>query len=166
MSTITNKVPNPELYLEENEIADLEKWANKKLTKKGNIFLITDEIGVQISQPKKITFKGELIILIDGKSSSAAGDFSGLVKAFDRATFVGEETGGNPHTNTAGDRFTLVLPNSGLQIIIPTLLYKIETDELNNGYGIRPDYPVELKIDDILSGKDKIMEFALTLVKS
>lgn len=165
LSTITNKIPNPELYLEKEEIMYLEKWGKKGLRPKGNIFLVTDEIGTQVLSPKKKTFNGEVFILIDGKSSSAAGDFTGLVDSFDRATFIGEETGGNPYVNTAGTRFTLVLPHSGLQIIIPTQLYIIDHKGTNDGHGMIPDYPVELTIDDVLNKRDKVLDFAIALAK-
>ncbi len=167
LNTITNKIPDPECYVEQDEIAYLEQWANKKLTRKGNLFLVTDEIGVQYSTPQKPTFRGELLILIDGKTASAAGDFSGLVKKTrNSAVFIGEETGGNPYVNTAGTRLTLLLPNSGLQIIIPTLLYTIEKKTANNGHGILPDYPINLHIDDVLSKNDKVLEFARMLLRN
>lgn len=161
LHTITDKIPNPELYLEQREIAGLEKWASKNLKKQGNIFLSMNELGTQSISPKKNTFTGELLVLIDGKSSSATGDFTGLLKASNRAKFIGEEAGGNPFVNTAGKRFTLVLPHSGLQIIIPTLLYTINYEEVNDGHGVMPDYPIQLEIKDVLEKKDKVMEFAM-----
>lgn len=161
LSTSTDKIPNPELYLEKEEIADIERWASKNLTPQKDRYLVKNELGIHPTNPKKKNYSGPLYILIDGASSSAAGDFSGLVKADDRAIFIGEETGGNPYSNTAGNRLTLVLPHSQLQIIIPTLLYEINIKEQNDGHGMKPDHAIFLSIDDYLQQKDKAMEYIL-----
>jgi len=163
LHTITNEIPDAEFYRNQRGIAQMEKWAKKKLIKQGNLFLNTHEIGTKSIQPKKNPYLGKLYILVDGKSSSAAGDFSGLVKGQDRATFIGEEAGGNPYVNTAGMRFTLVLPHSGIQVYIPSLFYTINNKGMNNGHGLQPDHPIELTIEDVIKKKDKAMEFALSL---
>ncbi|MEM7380725.1 MAG: S41 family peptidase [Bacteroidota bacterium] len=165
LHTITNKVPNPEYYLEQEEIEELENWATKNLQAQQDLFLVTDEIGVKQLRPKKPNFNGKVLVLIDGKTSSAAGDFSGLIRSYGEVMFMGEETGGNPYINTAGTRLTLVLPNSGLQIIIPTLLYTINIEGENPGYGMRPEIEVELGIDDFLGKEDVMMQKALSLMK-
>lgn len=165
LHTITQTIPNKELYLEKGEIAYIEKQASKKMQKEGELFLSLDEMGTQLITPYKNAFQGKLYVLIDGKSSSAAGDFTGLVQSFDRAVFVGEEAGGNPYMNTAGSVLTLVLPKSGLQILIPVLLYTINNAGTNDGHGVRPDHPIELSIEDVLSKKDKAMDFTFSLIE-
>ena len=121
-----------------------------------------DGIGVETIKPKKNSYKGPLVVLINGRTSSAAGDFSGLVKAHDRAIFIGEETGGNPYINTAGVRLTLELPHSKVRMMIPTLKYEVNIDATNDGHGMRPDYPISLSIQDIINQQDKVMEFTLS----
>jgi len=165
LSTVTDKVPNREFFLDQGKIAYLEKSAQKRLIKQGDIFVRTGGIGLKTIQPKRKNYQGAVSILIDGRTSSAAGDFSGLVKAHNRAIFIGEETGGNPFINTAGMRLTLELPHSGIRIFIPTLLYTINHTGRNVGQGMQPDYPIELTIEDILSKKDKVLDFALSLAK-
>ena len=161
--TITNKIPNPAYYLEQRAIKMVEKELMKTTIHEEDLFLLKPEIGTKVIKPKPNPFKGDLIVLIDGKSSSAAGDFTGLLKANSKAVFVGEEAGGNPYINTAGTSFTLVLPNSGLQIIIPTLAYEIKLEGVNKGRGMLPDYPISPSISDIIQNKDVVLEFALSL---
>ena len=153
--------PNPAYFLEKDAIAYLEKYAKKNLERKGNIYMQTGGIGLQNISPKRKNYQGTVIILIDGKTSSAAGDFTGLVKAHNRATFIGEETGGNPYVNTAGIRLTLELPYSGIRVFIPTLKYVINIEGNNTGQGMQPDYPIQLDMQDIINKRDKAMEFVL-----
>ncbi|MEO0571498.1 MAG: S41 family peptidase [Bacteroidota bacterium] len=165
LSTVTVSVPDKEYYLEQDEISYLERWSKKNLKKIGSKYYSLNEAGTRKVIPNKNAFSGNLMVLIDGRTSSAAGDFSGLIKSYDRATFIGEETGGNPYENNAGTRLTLVLPYSGLQIIIPTLKYVINYNKKNDGRGVYPDHKVNLTIEDLLGNRDKTLGMALKLLK-
>lgn len=166
LHTITDRIPQAELYLEQDYIQYLERKESKRLKKIGDVYIPQNEIGTSTVEVAKETFNGDLLVLIDGKTSSAAGDFCGLLDSFDRASFMGEESGGNPYVNTAGNRFTLVLPNSKLQIIIPNLLYTINHTGPNEGHGMIPDYPVEPGIEDLLSSRDIVLDKALELMQN
>lgn len=102
-------------------------------------------------------FQGEVYVLINEKSASASGDFSGVLQHFDRAKFVGTETGGNANTNTAGTTVRLVLPHSKLEVVIPLLRYTIENDTDNEGRGVLPDYPAPYSVEDLIEGNDQVM---------
>lgn len=165
LSLSTTSIPNHEYYQEAKEIPVLEKQAKKRTQKVGNRYMLIDGDGTSISQPKSNPFKGKLYVLINGRSHSATGDFCGVLKQHNRATFIGEETGGNPYQNTAGLAFTLVLPNSKLNVIIPTTLFKINIDQENDGHGMMPDHEIHPSIEDILNDRDVEKEYVLDLIR-
>lgn len=81
-----------------------------------------------------------------------------------RASFVGEESGGAYHGNSFGSGATLVLPNSGLRVIIPLMTYTLAVSGVHpNGRGVIPESVSMLEIGDYLGGKDLQMETALLL---
>lgn len=165
LSLNTTNIPDHHYYMEAKSIPALEKAATKRTRKVGKRYVMIDGEGTSISKPKPHPFKGDLYVLINGRSHSATGDFCGVLKQHNRATFIGEETGGNPYQNTAGLAFTLVLPNSQLNVIIPTTLFRINIDLKNDGRGMIPDYEVSPGIQDILKNRDVVKEFALELIR-
>ena len=115
-------------------------------------------------QPALPHFDGKLVVLMNGGSFSTTCEFLTMLHSIGRATFVGEETAGAYYGNTSGAVVPLVLPNSKLTLHVPLVGYYMAVDGKAQGnHGIRPDYPVESSIEDILSGRDRAMELALTL---
>jgi C-terminal processing protease CtpA/Prc len=47
-------------------------------------------------KPNKNNYTGNVYVLVDGGSSSAAAEFAGIIRKHNRATFIGSESGGNP----------------------------------------------------------------------
>ncbi|MFC2141030.1 S41 family peptidase, partial [Acidobacteriota bacterium] len=62
-------------------------------------------------QPLKPTFKGNVFILIDGRSFSATGECTSLIHFYKKASFVGEECGAGYYGNTSGFMVLLSLPH-------------------------------------------------------
>lgn len=93
-----------------------------------------------------------LFILTSPKTFSAAEAFSYPLKAYGRATFIGETTKGGAN---AGDLISL---DDKLQIFIPDVagLPHPETNEIFEGKGIEPDVKIS---------SDKALEKALELAK-
>jgi len=116
--------------------------------------------------PKPINnFKGELYTLIDGNGFSTTGHLCGLLKYHKVGTFIGSELG-STYTCT-GDVKNFNLKNTG--IILGTAVgrrYSTAVDDMNPRRGVMPDYPVELTQNDIIEGRDAVMEFAFSLIKS
>jgi C-terminal processing protease CtpA/Prc len=118
-----------------------------------------------IQQPLKPTFKGNVFILIDGRSFSATGECTSLIHFYKKARFVGEECGSGYYGNTSGFIVLLSLPNTQVRIRIPMVKYAMAVSGYPPDRGIIPDYPVVPKMSDLLNGRDTEMEFVLELIK-
>jgi len=115
-------------------------------------------------QPLEPVFEGDVIILIDGGSFSATGEFTSVVHHLGRATFVGEEGGSGYYGNVSGGGATLTLPHTGARIRIPFIKYTCAV----SGYtpedrGLIPEHIVTPTIEDLLAGRDPALDFALEL---
>ena len=118
-------------------------------------------------KPKKLRFKGNVYVLISHKSFSAASLFATLVYAHKRATIIGEESGGGAQGLNGGDFIDISLPNTNMLLEIPVEKWFKEIE----GYpdtqrGIKPHHEVYNSIDDILAGKDQVLEYTLQLIRN
>ncbi|WP_316789430.1 S41 family peptidase [Pedobacter frigoris] len=111
--------------------------------------------------PDSNTFKGKLYVLINGGSFSATSLLAANLQAMDKATFVGEETGGGRNGCTGGFYINEVLPNSKVTIRFGIVPYKIPDQSTVKGRGIMPDVPIQYTIEDYLAKKDLEMEWVL-----
>jgi hypothetical protein len=120
--------------------------------------------GLAEQQPAKNAFLGKVFVLTDGGSFSGAGDFCAIVHHLKRATFIGEETGGGYYGNNSGMMPTLTLPNSKIGIRLPFYAYWNAVPGYEHPRrGTLPDYPVTMRIADILGGTDAALEEAVKL---
>ncbi len=114
-------------------------------------------------------FDGKLIVLVNGATLSAASEFAALVHGNKRGTIIGEETGGCYYGSTGGSYLTLVLPNSRLRARIPTIrIFTAVPEDFKQqprGRGVLPDFPVSYSIGDLLTGRDRVMEMALKILR-
>lgn len=121
-------------------------------------------LSIQKSNPNN--FKGKVYILINGLSFSATSEFCTVAKDSNRATFVGEETGGTYCGNTSGNFHNVVLPFSKITISIPTTKYTMfVTDRKNKDRGIIPEFSIKPTITDLLEKKDVQLNFAIQLAE-
>jgi len=118
-----------------------------------------------IQQPLKPTFKGNVFILINGRSFSATGECTSVIHYYKKARFVGEECGAGYYGNTSGFGAILTLPNTRLRLRMPMVKYAMAVSGYPTDRGIIPDYPIAPKINDLLNGRDTEMEFILALIK-
>lgn len=123
-------------------------------------------IGPSLGQhnPKPNNFKGKLYVLINGGSFSNSGIVASCLQANQRATFIGQETGGNPNVIT-GFIKEIKLPNTKIQVQIPTKQFVITNKANNNGQGVMPTKPVIPKLADILEDKDTELDYTVDLIK-
>lgn len=134
-------------------------------------YLVNDRYaGTSLKYPAKTSlYKGKVLLLTSGQTTSAASEFAALARAFKRAQIIGEETGGCYYGATGGDYLNLTLPASGLKVRIPTIrIFTAVAEDYPNqpkGRGTLPDYPVVPTINDILQKKDVQLEKALALAK-
>ncbi len=116
-------------------------------------------------QPLLPTFKGKVLVLINGGSFSATGECTSLIHYYKKAKFVGEECGAGYYGNTSGFGVSLTLPNTKLRIGVPMVRYSMAVSGYPQDRGIIPDYPIEPFIQDLIGGRDPVMEFALQQVR-
>lgn len=116
-------------------------------------------------KPKKYPFAGDVYVLISHKSFSAGSFFATLAYAENRAVFVGEESGGGAYGLNGGDFIDIALPNTNLLIEIPVEKWVKEIPNYpDSKRGIIPQHIVRNTIDDLLTGKDRVLEYTLDLI--
>jgi C-terminal processing protease CtpA/Prc len=119
-----------------------------------------------IQQPSTPTFAGKVLILINGVSFSTTSEFMSQAHFHKRATFIGEESGGAYYGNTSGPQLLVTLPHTKVRLSVPLMTYHMAVKGYKDAArGIRPDYPVEYTIEELLEGKDKEMAVALELAR-
>lgn len=128
-------------------------------------YLVTARLhpGVTEQQPVDRPFTGGLFVLMDGATFSTSADVTAVLHDMKRATFIGEETGGTYEGNTSGLNALIVLPNSRLRLKIMMYQYWNAVKAPVRGRGTLPDYPVELRVADILRNLDAPLQRAETL---
>ena len=95
--------------------------------------------GLAVQESYKTGFSGQLFVLINEFTFSAAAELAGHLKDKTKAIFIGAETGGNPNVCTSGTTITIVLPNTKNILRIPTTSWVNNVDFSSNGRGIIPD---------------------------
>ncbi len=116
-------------------------------------------------KPIPPVFKGKVYVLINGNSFSGTGECTSLMHHHQVAIFIGEECGSGYYGNTSGFMPLLPLPNSQIRIRIPMLRYTMAVSGYPKDRGIIPEYSVGPAIEDLVNGKDTVMEFTLDLIK-
>ncbi|MEL6732641.1 MAG: S41 family peptidase [Bacteroidota bacterium] len=117
-----------------------------------------------VHQPMGNTFKGNVYVLINGGSFSNTGIFCSVLRKYKRAIFIGEETGGSEFV-ICGHTKDFILPQTGIQVIVPRLQFRIKSQGEGAYHGVIPDYFIQPDIDDILNHTDKDLTFALKLIQ-
>jgi len=120
-----------------------------------------EELGVH--KPKKDNFKGQLYVLINGGSFSNSGIVATTLKQYGKAIFIGNETGGSNRV-LAGWTNEYSLPKTNIHIEIPTKQFMLLENLPLTGHGTMPDFEISETIEDILSNKDKVKDFAIKLI--
>lgn len=122
-----------------------------------------DEISVP-REPHENNFKGNIYTLIDGGGFSTTGHLCSLMEYHDIGVFIGEETGGSfACTDGSGD---VMLSNTTLIPHGSVALFETAVTGLTPGRGIMPDYEVVPTIQDYITGRDAVMEYAISLMKN
>jgi hypothetical protein len=111
--------------------------------------------------PAANAFGGTVIVLIDGACFSSTGHFCSLLRFHQRATFIGEETGGS-WTCTDGSR-DYRLPRTEMRLHSSTSAFRTAVTGMALGRGIMPDIEVSAGIGDLISKRDPVMERAMSL---
>ncbi len=110
---------------------------------------------------RKNHFHGKVVVLTDGGTFSAASFIAAYLKKYQRATIIGQETGGGEAGCSAFLMPHVELPNSKLQYRLP--LYRVihNTAFDTVGRGVMPDILIQYNLDNYLKNKDLEMEKAI-----
>ena len=112
-------------------------------------------------EPYENNFEGEIVVLINAYTFSAASDFSARLHHAKRATFIGEETGGSYIGNVSGFSPGMNLPNSSVGVSIALVNIRQPFFDSNwTDRGVIPDIFIEPSVSDIINGKDAVLEKA------
>lgn len=163
--TLFNTVPLKQYFVEEeeNEIRDLEEMLREEHPNlQAGKYYQNDSIN-PVWNPNPNAFQGKVYLLISPLVASAGSLFASLVKSDEQSVVIGEETVGGYYGHTGHIPVTYRLPNT--QLLLSFSIVDLEQDvkqlpDQKYGDGVKPDYPVELKIEDYLNSVDTVLEFA------
>jgi C-terminal processing protease CtpA/Prc len=120
---------------------------------------------LKVQRAQRNAYSGKVYVLINGASFSVTSEFASVAHYLKRAVFVGEETGGGYYGNNSGTFVIVMLPNSRLNVGIPMLAYYTAVKNYPwPDRGIMPDYEVKPTLQDILLGKDAVLEFTEQMI--
>lgn len=140
--------------------------ANYAISSKGNDGkYYFQEFSSKPTKVKSDAFKGEVFVLINGSSFSASSVLAAKLQDDQRATLVGEETGGAHDGTVAGFYNTITLKNSQLKLPIGLLLIQPNVKAQNLNRGVMPDVPLPPSYNQITDNKDVELDWILNFIK-
>ncbi|MEM7299218.1 MAG: S41 family peptidase, partial [Bacteroidota bacterium] len=115
--------------------------------------------------PQKNIFYGDVYVLIGGEVFSGGSDFASLAKSYARnCTLIGTETLGGAVANSSGYFYRVELPNTGMVIEVPRVLFELNVTDQKLGHGVLPDIEVTSPIESFVDSRDPAMEEAYQLI--
>ena len=133
--------------------------------KTGEKFYLKNNGIFALKKPKDDNFKGEIYVLINGSSFSAASILPSKLKGDHRAFLVGEETGGANDGTVAGRYSTEKLPNSKLYLPIGLMLIQPGIKFTDTKKGVIPDEEILLTTEQILQKKDLQLDWIMEKIR-
>lgn len=125
---------------------------------------------IRVQKLSENHFDGPVYVLIDGGAISAGSVFSAIADFHKRATFIGEETAGAAQggaaVGAAYGELSPTLPASHLNVDIPGEAFFTVADSNNRRRGTLPKHTVRQTIDDLVKGRDTVLEFTRELIRS
>ncbi|WBU88102.1 S41 family peptidase [Cellulophaga omnivescoria] len=118
----------------------------------------------KVAEPKENNYKGNVYVLINGRSFSASSVFSNVVKARKRGVIVGEETGGAYNSTVAGQTKYVRLPNSKLMLYFGLMVLETPYKTTVKGYGVKPDVAITPTLKDRENNFDPELEWILNTI--
>ena len=116
--------------------------------------------------PAKKKFKGQVYVLVGGKTFSAGSTFALNCKN-QGITLIGEETGGGYYLHTGGYPVIYELSNSKIKIMMSFVKVKknVKDQTVKKGSGIMPDVEIPLTLKDLIEKKDNQLDYVLRQIK-
>jgi hypothetical protein len=76
---------------------------------------------------------------------------------------IGEESGGSFYCNDGSIQLTL--PETGIRFNLPRVTFQTAVSGFKKGEPLLPDHTVKPTFDDLLNGRDAVMEYTMKLMK-
>lgn len=114
-----------------------------------------------------IHFDGNIYVLTNEFSQSAAAIFAALVHKYKRGVVVGRETGSAYYQMNASKFANVVLKNTDIRLRIPMVKFSFDSVVQSGipwGRGVLPDYPVKFTLNELTGEKDQILAHTLALI--
>lgn len=141
-----------------------DKSANKFKINNLGFYENQKEVGnCKEKQPNKGAFEGKLYLVTDASNSSATFLMAQTLRNAQRATLIGEPTGGNLQGINGLRLCFLQLPNSNFEIDIPLVFQTPSTAQKDSN--ILPDVLVKTSQESIAKGEDIQLQYILKLLK-
>lgn len=117
---------------------------------------------IKTIKPNKNNFNGNVILLVDEFTYSAALKLAVALRLANRATIYGRETSGRVDGGSSVFSFNFQLPHSGFYVSLPQVWegWNVPPGD-DPTRGLVPDVTVPLTIEDYLAGRDPVLKRAL-----
>jgi hypothetical protein len=136
-----------------------------KLRKDNNKYLVTNTDSLlelkEFAPVNEYAFRGQVFVLIDGGSLSAAGAAAGMLKENTNAIFAGEETGGYAGISNGIRQLSIVGDSTSITINFPLIHSDFNVIEQLKKRGTVPDYWIAGSIHDIIRKRDAVKDFVM-----
>lgn len=129
-------------------------------------FIQYDYSNFRVAPKEDLVFKGNIYVLINGGTFSAASYLTSKLYDSGIGTFIGVPIGG-AYFGTSGGCFSkLKLPNTSLNVNVPLMrvLFNVNPQKYQKTH-LKPDFEVPLSFDDFLKKQDTAMKFTTELIK-
>lgn len=117
--------------------------------------LVVPDMNLTLPSNNKLRFVGNVFLLTDKTTSSAAATFAGIFKELKIGVIIGEETGGT--IRYYGDYWDISTPNTAITFCIAPKRF-IQYGGIDLDRGVIPDYLVR-------NNEDSIINFAYNMIK-
>jgi len=117
----------------------------------------SDLYPIELSASKRTRWFRPVVVLTNRHSFSATNDFVNKMKMLPQVTIMGDRTGGG-----SGLPFNSELPNGWIVRFSASPM--LDANKQDTEHGIDPDIKVSLTTDDLLKGKDTLIEEAIKLI--
>ncbi len=119
-----------------------------------------------VREVNKYRFRGKVFILINGGCVSTTSEVVSILKFHKTGQFIGEEVGGSYRGDSGGVLGWITLPNTRIRVRMAMVKYILGLEEnITAKKGVVPDFSVSPTIDDLKSGRDPVLEFALSKIE-
>jgi C-terminal processing protease CtpA/Prc len=116
-------------------------------------------------EPRNNPYRGKVYLLTNGGSFSNSGIFTWMIRKHKRGLILGSTTGGSSWQLCGGPNKRIRLPNSGIQVEIPTTRYVLHPANGMRG-GVVPDRVIQPTAIDHANENDPVLHAVLTLIRS